>query len=149
MEKDKEVTVEKAIEVLNRAVKSDPDAMDKLFNHRVPCNEILAEDPTIQVRGHRTKGWSIDDTKGIVIKEESNYKVGLLGILNGIFGVDEESWGFISMIEDLACPNGCENPLEIESNKNIKPNCIKCGRQLIHKLTKFERTLSAEERAKQ
>jgi hypothetical protein len=58
-----------AVHALNEMIKKDPKAMTKLFKYRVKCNDNFIGDPTITV--------TMDD------------KVGLLGILNGIFG-DEE-----------------------------------------------------------
>ena len=54
------------IHVLNDLICKDPKAMTKLINHRVKCNDNFIGDPFITV--------TMDD------------KIGLLGILNGIFG---------------------------------------------------------------
>lgn len=56
-----------AITVLNEANKLDPEAMRLLLVQRVPCNEALAQHPTIQVAGERHK-----------------YLVGPLGLINGM-----------------------------------------------------------------
>ena len=67
------ITLDGAIEVLNRALKNDPDAVNDLFlNHKVQCNDKMAEDETIQV-GQR----------------DGHYTIGPLGIINGIFGIDD------------------------------------------------------------
>lgn len=71
-------TVDEAIDVLNAAKEADLDAIQALVGHRVPCNERLANHPTVQV-GRRLEPFS----------------VGMLGIINGLFGVDEKEWGFI------------------------------------------------------
>lgn len=76
-------TVDEAIEVLNRIHGADPSVLPALINHRVPCNAALAADPTVQV------GASPDEPDG-------PYEVGLLGVVNGLFGVDDQSWGFIA-----------------------------------------------------
>lgn len=75
--------VDHFIYVLNRALQSDPDAIQNLINHRVKCNTVLAEDPTIQI--------------GL---QDDEYVVGMLGIINGLLGVDENSCGFISAVFD-------------------------------------------------
>ena len=67
------VTVDHAIEVLNRIHKADPTVMPALVDYRVECNEQVADDPTVQVR-------SYPGAPG------PPYMVGLLGVLNGIFG---------------------------------------------------------------
>lgn len=72
-------SLKNAIKTLNDAFNSDPDAISKLFEYRVTCNEQLANHPLIQVR------------------EEDNgeFTVGILGILNGIFGKDNKGVGYI------------------------------------------------------
>jgi hypothetical protein len=74
--------VDYAIEVLNRALAADKDALSMLFGFRTPCNETLAFDPTIQVR------CNADET----------HAIGTLGLINGLFGVDDRNWGHISMV---------------------------------------------------
>ena len=49
------VTVEEAVEVLNRLLKKDPGAMSMLVHARVLCNEELANDETAQV-GRKSPG---------------------------------------------------------------------------------------------
>jgi hypothetical protein len=55
---------------LNTLVALDPDAMMALVESRVPCNEVLADHPTVQVH----------------VGEGGQPMVGLLGILNGLVG---------------------------------------------------------------
>lgn len=74
------VTVDDAIRVLNEAVAADQDAISHLVNDRVACGQELADHPTIQVAVHGP----------------ADHSVGLLGILNGIFGADADGWGFIT-----------------------------------------------------
>lgn len=76
------VSVNAMIHFLNTALYLDPQAINALFSYRVPCNEAIADHPTIQV---------LQETP------ESVPIVGLMGLLNGAFGVDEEDWGFIAM----------------------------------------------------
>ena len=66
-----EVTIDQVLEVLNEAVKADRHAMHALVNMHVRCNRNLLEHPTIEC-GKTTGGLAY---------------VGLLGILNGLFGV--------------------------------------------------------------
>jgi hypothetical protein len=68
------------ITFLNELVAADPALMHKLVETRVPCNEVIAEHPTVQV-----------------VKEGNGYVVGLLGILNGIVGArPEDGYGYIA-----------------------------------------------------
>jgi len=84
------ITPEDAIKVLNEALGCDHDAIKALIECRVSCNEELANHPTIQVRAYDPEG----------------YKVGLLGILNGLFGSDKETgYGYISVDGDFSMKN--------------------------------------------
>lgn len=69
-----------AVEVLNRAVKHDPEGMLKLVEHRVPAVPGMLNDPAIQC---------LRSTPGAAPE------VGMLGILNGIFGVRPDGTGWI------------------------------------------------------
>jgi len=77
------VTVDEAVSALNTMLEADPEAMTKLVHRRVPCNERLADHPTCQVGGG----------------EDGPWVVGLLGILNGIFG-RENGAGHIAALID-------------------------------------------------
>lgn len=59
-------------ETMNRAFTSDPDAIHALMVNRVPCNQKLADDPTVVVDKSMVNpnGWS----------------VGVVGLINGILG---------------------------------------------------------------
>ncbi len=81
-----EVTIEQAINLLNQALHADSDAITKLVASKVECNDVLGDHPTIQC-GQK------DSPDGPVT-------VGLLGILNGIFGIRSDGYGHISAIVD-------------------------------------------------
>jgi hypothetical protein len=59
------------IGVLNSAYDADPAAMNALICNRVPCNQTLADHPTIPVDGN-------------LVAAGESYAVGMLGIINGI-----------------------------------------------------------------
>lgn len=68
------VTLDDVSSLLNELIKIDPWCMHRLFEARVACNKTLADHPTVQVQpGDDNRTW----------------EVGILGILNGLFGVDE------------------------------------------------------------
>jgi len=73
------VTVEQAVTVLNEALALDPKAIGALLATRISCNAELSEHPTVQV---------CEDAPG-------KTTVGILGLLNGIFGVTSKGNGFI------------------------------------------------------
>lgn len=74
---------QKIVDLLNEAVKLDKPAIAALIGFRVPCNDALAEHPTIQVGA-----------------QHGGMMVGWLGILNGIAGFwedgDKKDWGAIA-----------------------------------------------------
>lgn len=63
-----------ALAALNTALELDPVAMRELFGTRVWCNQELADHPSIQVR-----------------EEDGRFSVGVIGLLNGILGVNPET----------------------------------------------------------
>jgi hypothetical protein len=79
------VTFQHALDLLNEVVLLDPVAAHALIEHRVPCNDGLAQHPTVQVAQGEEQGTCV---------------VGLLGILNGLFGTDSEGWGILAAVFD-------------------------------------------------
>ena len=112
------VTIDDVIELLNDAFAKDPEAMSLLAQARVVCNDMLADHPTIQVG-----------------KFDEKYKVGLIGILNGIFGTNDKGWGVISGDFDVICSSGHELPEKISTISK----CPTCGEPVVSKLTGFRR----------
>ena len=83
-----------AVAFLNEALKLDPVAVQGLFEHRVPCNDALRDHPTIQVAAA-----GAEPVPGEPARDQAS--VGILGLLNGLFGVDERSWGHIAACWDV------------------------------------------------
>lgn len=88
---DEKVSVNDILAVLNDALKKDPEAMTALVNARVNCNEALENHDSIQVGTYDDKG---------EFASEGQTKVGLLGLLNGLVGVDKNVYGPISATVD-------------------------------------------------
>lgn len=84
---EKGVTVAHAIRVLNEALKADPLAIEGLCSRREFANEDLANHPTVQVATSNVQG-------------DEFHTVRLIGLLNGIFGVDAQGNGFIAEKRD-------------------------------------------------
>ena len=61
--------VTKALGVLNDALERDPEAITQLVNLRVPCRKTLGDHPTVQIALYGDE-----------------YRVGILGLLNGMLG---------------------------------------------------------------
>jgi len=120
-------SVAHAVCVLNEAVAADAVAVASIVAQRVPCNDALVAHPTIQVGS--------DHPGGPVV-------VGLLGILNGIFGVAPDGFGAIAAVFDVDCPNGCAaTPIR----GRVGEPCEKCGAALLlGRLTEFRQVRSAE-----
>jgi hypothetical protein len=72
------------VALLNGVLATDKEAITELLACRVPCNEALAKHLSIQV-----------------LADEEQYTVGLLGILNGLFGTFDRGthrgWGPIAV----------------------------------------------------
>ena len=73
--------ISSAIGILNSMVDADPQAMAQLCETRVPCNDAMADHPTVQV---------------------TDEGVGMLGVLNGLFGTipdgEFKGWGHITAV---------------------------------------------------
>ena len=83
----KSITLDETIEFLNGLIEIDSEAVGRLITARVPCNEAMADHPTVQVGDCR-----------------DGFEVGFLGVLNGLFGIDENGWGGITMIFEADKP---------------------------------------------
>jgi hypothetical protein len=81
------VTVRETVDLLNELLGLDHDAIHTLINSRVPCNNNIAEHKTVQVSQY---------------PGDKSPKVGILGILNGLFGVREDGMGAICIEIDLS-----------------------------------------------
>ncbi len=73
------ISIDQTIEVLNEIIRLDPEAISKLVSVRVKCNTEIANHPTVQVA-----------------KIDNDFTVGLLGVINGLFGIDNDGWGAIA-----------------------------------------------------
>lgn len=69
--------LDELVSFLNEALALDPVAMQHLVNHRVSCNQKMADHPTIQVR----------------ILTGSDTVLGMIGLLNGLFGINDDGSG--------------------------------------------------------
>ena len=74
------VTPQEVVDFLNELLKVDRLAINAIFNIRVHCNKEMAEHPTVQVG-----------------RNEEVCQVGIVGILNGLFGTYESGYGCISV----------------------------------------------------
>lgn len=95
-------TIRKTIVLLNELLEKDPVAITELFlGRRVQCNKAIADHPTVQV-----------------LQKDDSFVMGVLGLLNGIFGVDHEGFGYIV----AHCDDGIIKEFYIRGEK---PKCEK------------------------
>lgn len=84
-----QISVQDALELLNDALARDRHAVQELFAFRVPCNSDMADHPTIQV--------GAGGKDGTDFVPPNQFRVGTLGLLNGLFGTIQEGprkgWG--------------------------------------------------------
>lgn len=69
------------LDTMTRAFQNDPNAIHSLICNQVPCNQKMADDKTIVVEDYSQ-----------TLMEDNTFRVGLLGIINGILedaGSDE------------------------------------------------------------
>lgn len=89
------VTLDRAIEVLNEALAIDPLAITWLMTNRVPCNLEFLNHPTIQVGWLPKDGSNPEPGTPNVDDGNSTLALGMIGLLNGIFGCHLSGEGFI------------------------------------------------------
>jgi hypothetical protein len=76
----KNITPKNVCDLLNEMLELDYSCTEKLIEHRVPCNGKIADHASIQVQQFKT---------------DNSPKVGLIGVLNGMFGVRKDGMGAI------------------------------------------------------
>lgn len=112
---------DRIVKVLNRAIRVDPRALGALCEIRVPCNNALAQDPTIQV------SYSLG--------------FGVIGLLSGVAGAHEDGFSKVVAIYETVC---LEHGIV---DKQVGRQCPVDGcRQVVElgRLVRFERTRQPE-----
>jgi len=111
---DRQAQIERAERIarfLNDALDIDRAAIATLCGMRVPCNQKLADHPTIQVRA----------------EEDGTFSLGLIGLLNGLIGTDEKQHGYLAATFEVTCPNSCDFSQQLRN----QTNCPVCGTRLV------------------
>lgn len=110
---DKPLT-KRIVAYLNELIKLDRVAIAALVENRVPCSQSLTDHPTVQV-----------------VEQHGGHSVGLLGILNGLCGVDEFGIGPIRVVfslpndsTDLPCIDCFIAALPKDSPKPASPSTL-------------------------
>ena len=98
---------ERVVVFLNELAALDPNVLTELIEHRVPCNAAFAEHPTVQCTA-------------------SPATVVLLGILNGLCGVNENGIGFVAA--QFSAAGALERflitPSSVTHNQTLKDNTL-------------------------
>lgn len=79
------ITIDDVCNLLNEMLEMDYECVSNMVSHYSKCNESIMNHPTIQVRFY-----SKDDYP----------QVGLIGFLNGLFGIQEDGMGALCMEVD-------------------------------------------------
>jgi len=136
----KKITAQDAVDVLNRALEADRGAVMALRDAKVPCNDALALDPTIQVSSTNDPAIVHDAYQGgelITVGGGKRYQVGFLGMLNGIFGILPSGQGRIAAVYELVCANCTLDEKDVKGLV-AGSKCPSCGMPLrIGRLMKF------------
>lgn len=104
MYRDK-ISPQDVCDLLNELLSKDPECIKTLINSRVPCNSEIVGHSTVQVRD---------------CLEMNKSTVGLIGILNGLFGInDEDGFGAIGLLID-------EGTMRFELTDQYKSRCPAC-----------------------
>jgi hypothetical protein len=74
------ITPSDVCDLLNEMLKLDYDCVHGLVSYRQQCNESVAAHPSIQVHQY---------------KDDKFPKVGIVGVLNGMFGIRDDRMGVI------------------------------------------------------
>jgi hypothetical protein len=107
-DEEKSRVARNAVTVLNRALEKDPEAVRALFSKHIFAPRLL-------------------DDETILVDQDSG--VGVLGILNGIIGLNDYGTGYIAGAYDLEDP-----PVFTDPDGNPKPNI---ENEKVETLTKF------------
>ena len=114
------ITLDETIKTLNEALTLDKEGVTNFILTYARVNHNLAVHPTIQVN-----------------KNDGTFRLGMLGFLNGLFGISETGFGALGANFQVICPNECE---ELKG-RMVDDNCPTCGDPLIlGELQAFSRT---------
>lgn len=135
----KTVTPDQVVRLLNAAFKADPKAVQAFFSVRVPCNQKLADHPTIQAG--LAKNWRKNFPE-LNLPKSARFVISPVGIMNGFFGMDKFRMGPIASKWNLVCDAcGAENVKALKGTRSGE-KCPVCGKGKLYagKLVGFVNT---------
>jgi hypothetical protein len=113
----RDVVTDDLIDFLNALVAIDRYAIAELLCTRVVCNKTMADHPSVQVAAGRE---DMQFGEGFAFLAPGQFRVGMLGILNGFCGTIEQGprkgWGPITAIYDKGLLVGFKR-----TNENPEP----------------------------
>jgi hypothetical protein len=113
------VTPDDVVNLLNKLLEIDPGAMNEFVERRIRCNKNIGDDTHVQVLSENGKDY-----------------VGLIGILNGLFGVHADGNGPIGSMYGYVCASSCDADPEKPIVAGGK--CPECGGDVkVGKIVKF------------
>jgi hypothetical protein len=109
----KSVTAKDICSLLNELLEKDSSFVKNLMEVHVPCNEDIANHPTVQVRGYN--------------EYPNVHTCGIMGLINGILGIREDGFGALcyeideagNIVEFKETPTEGGKSESIEESKNI------------------------------
>ncbi len=72
------MTPSQVVDFLNDMLRTDPEAISALFNHREPCNSLMIDHPYVMAQ----------------LGRDNVARVGVLGLLNGMIGQENNRLNF-------------------------------------------------------
>jgi len=96
------VTLDDVCKLFNDLLEKDPDCVKQLVTQRVRCNRDVADHPTVQVTNYE--------------KDDKTFSVGILGVINGLFGMNENGDGMFGMEIDDDDNIVCFRPVNVEDS---------------------------------
>ena len=100
------VTLIDVADFFSQLLQIDEDAVNAIFSIRVGCNDFMACHPSVQVAK----------------LSENYFLVGLIGLINGIFGADQYGWGHFSVKYDKGKVVGFEVLTDDDVRKRVVLN---------------------------
>lgn len=76
------ISIEQTIDMLNELVNLDRNAVLNLIINRVPCNQGIADHYSVQIQR----------------EDDGSFSVGLMGVINGLFGINAYGAGNIRYV---------------------------------------------------
>jgi len=105
------ISVQDVLDRLNSLLALDRQVMERLFTIRFICNDAISQDPDTQV-----------------LQTQGGVKFGVVGLLNTLFGADDDGMGAIAAQYSPRCI--CNENHDV-SGLSVNAECELCGGTVI------------------